>query len=51
MGVVGRSPRQRDDVAIGLPAEMPDRRIADQAAGAGDQDFFTHRELQIRRAD
>ena len=40
MRVVGRAPRQSDDVAIGIGAEMPDRRVAHEPAGARDQDLL-----------
>ncbi len=40
MGIVGLPPRQGDDVAIGIGAEMPHRGITYQPAGAGDQDLF-----------
>lgn len=40
MRIVGRPPRQGDDVAIWIRAEMPHRCIAHQPAGAGDQDLL-----------
>ena len=40
MGLVGCAPRHGDDVAIGISAEMPHRRIAHEPAGAGDQDLL-----------
>src|SRR5437868_7460831 len=40
MSNVGRPPRQSDNVAIGIGAERPDRRIADQPTSARNQDLL-----------
>src|SRR5205085_10909352 len=45
----GNSPRQGDNVAIGIGAERPDRRIADQPAAARNQDLLACHDAGLLR--